>query len=109
MILDNVATRSFKEYRQVLTPAGVYVPNSGHAGFGFVFKAFLLSMLLRKQKSPFMAIPNNKHLGNLKNLVESGRLKTVIDRTYPLEKNPEAMEYIGEGHARGKVVITISQ
>jgi NADPH:quinone reductase-like Zn-dependent oxidoreductase len=44
---------------------------------------------------------------DLKNLVEVGKIKPVIDRIYPLDQMPEAMEYVGKGHARGKVVISV--
>lgn len=109
MILDNVANHPFAEYRKVLASDGVFIPNSGNAGIGYVLKAFLLSMFMRKQKSPFVAIPNNRYLEDLKKLVEAGQIKPVIDRTYPLEQTPEAMDYIGKGHAKGKVVIKMSQ
>lgn len=107
LILDNVANHSFTEYRHVLSPTGAFIPNSGHAGMGFILKAFILSIFLRRQKTPFVAIPKNKHLLDLQKLLETGKIKTVIDKTYPLKHTPEAMQYVGEGHARGKVVIKI--
>lgn len=106
LILDNVANHSFSDYRRALKPKGKFLPNSGNAGMGYIFKAFFLSMFLSQQKSPFIAIPKNKDLVDLKKLIESGKVKPVIDRTYPLSETPVAMAYIGEGHARGKVVIT---
>jgi NADPH:quinone reductase-like Zn-dependent oxidoreductase len=53
------------------------------------------------------AKPNKKDLLLLKKLLESGKIKPVIDRCYPLSEVPEAIQYLEEGHARGKVVITI--
>ncbi len=107
LILDNVANRSFSDLRRALTPQGIIIPNSGHGGMGYVFKAFLLSPFMRQQGSMYLASPNNKDLVVLKELIEAGKVTPVIDRTYPLSETPEAIGYVGEGHARGKVVITV--
>ena len=56
---------------------------------------------------PFVAKPNKEDLGTLRGLIESGKVTPVIDRTYELAAVPEAIAYIEQGHARGKVVITI--
>ena len=106
LILDNVANRSFSDCRRALTPQGTLIPNTGHAGMGYVVKAFVLSAFVRQQGRPFIATPNTEDLVVLKELIESGKVTPVIDRTYPLSKTPEAMGYVGDGHARGKVVIT---
>jgi NADPH:quinone reductase-like Zn-dependent oxidoreductase len=55
----------------------------------------------------FVAAGNNKDLVVLKELLESGQVTPVIDRTYPLSQTLEAVSYVEEGHARGKVVITV--
>ncbi|MFQ6088694.1 MAG: NAD(P)-dependent alcohol dehydrogenase [Candidatus Methanofastidiosia archaeon] len=107
LILDNVANRSFSDLRRALTPQGTLIPNSGHGGMGYVIKAFVLSPLMRQQGRPFIMTPNNEDLVILKELIESGNIKPVIDRTYPLSETPEAIGYLGEGHAKGKVVITL--
>lgn len=107
LILDNVANRSISDCRSALSPAGKFIPNSGNAGMGYIFKAFFLSIFLRQQGRPYLAVVKNKELIVLKELLESGKVIPVIDRTYSLSEIPEAMAYIGEGHARGKVVITI--
>jgi len=107
LILDNVASRSLSDSRRALAPGGIHIPNSGHSGMGYVFKAFASSLFLRRQGRPYLSKPNNKDLVILKELVESGKIVPVIDRTYPLLKTPEALGYIGEGHARGKVVIIV--
>ena len=52
-------------------------------------------------------MPNREDLLGLSELVESGKLRTVIDRTYPLAETPEAIAYVGTGHAHGKVVIQV--
>ncbi len=105
LILDNVASHSFAEYRRVLKPEGTLIPNSGHAGMGYVFKAFLLSLFVRQQERPFVSTPNQDDLITLKELVGTGRVTPVIDRTYPLRETAEAFRYLDQGHARGKVII----
>ena len=108
LILDNVASHSFSEMMRVLTPQGLIVPNSGHAGMGYVFKAFLLSPFQRQLGSMYLAEPNGKDLTQLKEWIELGKIKPVIDRTYPLHDTPEAFRYLEKEHARGKVVITLA-
>ncbi len=107
LILDNVANRRFSDLRRVLTPEGIIIPNSGHGGMGYVFKAFLLSLFMRQLGKMFVAKPNNKDLVILKELLESGKITPVIDRTYPLRETPEALRYAVKGHVQGKVVITL--
>jgi NADPH:quinone reductase-like Zn-dependent oxidoreductase len=109
LILDNVANHSFSDLRRALTPQGVIIPNSGHGGMSYVFKAFLLSPFLRQQGSMYVSKSNNKDLIILKELIESGKITPVIDRTYPFSEIPEALGYVGKGHTRGKVVITVCE
>jgi NADPH:quinone reductase-like Zn-dependent oxidoreductase len=109
LILDNVASHSFSDLMRVLTPQGLIVPNSGHGGMGYVFKAFLLSPFLRQLGSMYLAVPNGKDLTLLKEWIESGKIKPVIDRTYELREAPEAFRYLEKEHARGKVVITVTE
>ncbi|UCE07520.1 MAG: NAD(P)-dependent alcohol dehydrogenase [bacterium] len=107
LILDNVGNHSFSDYKRALTSRGILISNTGHSGMGYVIKAFMRSLFMRQQGSLFVAKSNHKDLTILKELIESGKVKPVIDRTYPLSKTPEAIGYVGEGHARGKVVITV--
>ena len=107
LILDNLGSHSFSSYRRVLTPRGVLIPNTGHAGMGYVFKAFMLSLFMRQQGRPFIAKPNHEDLVAMKELIEAGKVTPVIDKTYPLSETPEAFRYLDTGHARGKVVITV--
>jgi NADPH:quinone reductase-like Zn-dependent oxidoreductase len=107
LILDNVANRSFSDCRRALTPTGLFIPNSAHAGMGYIVKAFVRSAFVRQQGRPFVSTPTNSDLVFLKELIETGKLTPVIDRTYRLSETPEALAYVGEGHARGKVVITM--
>jgi NADPH:quinone reductase-like Zn-dependent oxidoreductase len=107
LILDNVANRSFSDLRRALTPQGVIIPNSGHSGLGYIINALVRSAFVRQQGRPYIAIPNHEDLVVLKELIESGKLTSVIDRTYPLSETPEAFRYLNEGHAQGKVIITV--
>ena len=108
LILDNVANHSFSDLMHALTPQGMIVPNSGHGGMGYVVKAFLLSPFLRQLGSMYLAAPNGKDLSLLKERIEAGKIKPVIDRIYPLSDTPKAFSYLEKEHARGKVVITIT-
>ncbi|HEY5167923.1 MAG TPA: NAD(P)-dependent alcohol dehydrogenase [Thermoleophilia bacterium] len=107
LILDNVGNRSFSDCRRALTPEGTLLPNTGNAGIGYVIKAFARSAFVRQQGRPFVSRPKSEDLAVLRELVETGKLTPVIDRTYPLSETPAALEYVGKGHARGKVVITL--
>ena len=107
LILDNVANRKFSDLRRSLKPQGILVPNSGHGGMSYVIKAALLSLFIRKQGSLLMTKVNHEDLDVLSGLIISGKMKPVIDRTYPLSETPEAVGYVAEGHASGKVVITV--
>ena len=107
LILDNVASRSFSDLRRVLTPQGIVVPNSGHGGMSYVLKAFVLSPFTRQVAGMYLASPNDKDLIVLKEFIESGRVRPVIDRTYPLHHTPDAFRHLEESHACGKIVITV--
>jgi NADPH:quinone reductase-like Zn-dependent oxidoreductase len=109
LILDNVASHSFSDMMRVLTPQGLLVPNSGHGGMGYVFKAFFLSPFLRQLGSMYLAVPNGNDLTQLEEWIETGKVQPVIDRTYPLRATPEAFRYLDKEHARGKVVITVTK
>jgi NADPH:quinone reductase-like Zn-dependent oxidoreductase len=108
LIIDNVASHSFPEYRRVLQPRGAVLPNTGHAGMGYIFAASLRSLLVRQQLRPFVSTPNQDDLMTLNELVQAGRVTPVIDRTYPLGETREAFRYLDQGHARGKVVIVVA-
>lgn len=107
LILDNVASRSFSDLRRALTPHGVIIPNSGYGGMSYVFKAFVLSPFTRQVAGMYLAAPSDKDLIVLKELIETGQLRPVIDKTYQLHQTPDAFRYLEESHAQGKVVITV--
>ncbi len=76
-----------------------------------IFQAMLMGSWMSetggKKMGGVSAKIDQKHLGFIKELIEAGKVKPVIDRRYPLSEVAEALRYLGEGHARGKVVITI--
>lgn len=106
LILDNVGNRSFADYRRALTPEGIHLPNTGHGGMSYVIKAYVLAALMRQHASPFLSVPNAEDLLYIKELIEAGKVKPIIDKTYPMSETRQAFQYLEEEHARGKVVIT---
>jgi NADPH:quinone reductase-like Zn-dependent oxidoreductase len=112
LILDNVENHSLAACRRVLTPAGTLILNSGTAGNGIkgmvrLAKPLLLSPMTRQNLRRYVAAPKYRELADLTELIESGKVMPVIDRTYPLAETPAALRHIETGHARGKVVITV--
>ena len=107
LILDNVGNRRLSDCRRALSPRGILIPNTGNAGLGYVVRAFVSSVFVRRQGRPFISRPNNADLVYLRGLIEAEKVTPVIDRTYPLSETPEALGYLGRGHARGKIVITV--
>jgi NADPH:quinone reductase-like Zn-dependent oxidoreductase len=107
LILDNVGDRPFSELRRALTPDGVLQPNSGRVSVGSMLGGMIRSFFVHQQGRMYLSLPNREDLLALSELVDSGKLRTVIDRTYPLAETPEALAYVGTGHASGKVVIRV--
>lgn len=97
------------DYRRALGHNGIYVMSGGSPAQ--MFQAMLLgpwiSMIGTKKMRMLSAKSNQKDLVFLKELVEAGRLRPVIDKRYPLSQAPEALRYLGAGHARGKIVMTV--
>ena len=96
-------------YQRALTPKGIYVMTGGSVAQ--MFQSMLLgpwiSMTRSKKMGNMLARPNQKDLAFVKELLEAGKVVPVIDKRYPLGEVPEALRYLGQGHARGKVVITV--
>ena len=116
VMLDNVGNRSLSECRQVLTPNGKYVLIGGGGaneqgflgGLGKALWAMVFSKFVNQQMGMMMAEPTQKDLTLLADMMQSGKVKPVIDRTYKsLGEIPDAIRYLEEGHARGKVIITV--
>lgn len=111
LIIDAATYRSISDYKRVLNPGGVYVMVGGATAqfFQAMLLGPLMSMAGSKKMGTFIKKPNQKDLGFMKGLLEAGKVVPVIDRYYPLNEVPEALRYLEEGHARGKVVITVIQ
>jgi NADPH:quinone reductase-like Zn-dependent oxidoreductase len=107
LILDNVASRSLADLRRALAPGGIIVPNSGHGGMSYVIKSAIMAMFMSQHGSMFIAKIGHKDLDYLRGLIEAEKIKTIIDRSYPLNEAVEAFRYLENEHAQGKVVITI--
>lgn len=105
------AYHSIFDYRRALTEDGIFVMAGG--GLTQIFQAMLLGPILSriggKKIRSFTARINKKDLDVLKDLLESGKIVPVIDRRYPLKGAAEAIRYLEQGHARGKVVITLTR
>jgi NADPH:quinone reductase-like Zn-dependent oxidoreductase len=112
-ILDNVANRSLSDLRRALTPKGTLVPNGGGfdhrwmASGGRLIRAKVSFAFVSQSVRTFIASSKQQNLLVLKELIEAGKIRPVIDRTYALSETPQAIGYVGQGHARGKVVITV--
>jgi NADPH:quinone reductase-like Zn-dependent oxidoreductase len=111
LILDNVGNRSLSECRRILTPKGKYVMVGGPSGrwitpLDRALEAFVLSKFVSQEMEMVLAHLRKDDLGLLRDLLEAGKIKPVLDRTYPLSQVADAIRYLEAGHARGKVVIT---
>ena len=112
LILDMAGNRSLSDCRRALTPEGTLVIVGGSGGpwlmgMGRTVRALVLSPFVRERLRPFLSLPKKEDLVVLKELIEACKVTPVIDRTYALREVPEAIRYLEERHARGKVVITV--
>src|SRR5205814_3575640 len=115
VILDNVGTQPLLSFRRALSPKGKYVliggggPNDNPwiGPFGRIIYTSLLSRFVTQQMAMMIADANQKDLTILADMMQSGKIKPVIDRTYKLDQVPDAIRYLEEGHARGKVIIAV--
>jgi NADPH:quinone reductase-like Zn-dependent oxidoreductase len=109
LILAANGYHPLSDYKRALTPQGIYVMAGG--SMAQIFQAMLLGSWMSKTGGKKMggvsAKIDQKDLGLIKELLEAGKVVPVIDRRYPLSEAAEALRYLGEGHARGKVVITV--
>jgi NADPH:quinone reductase-like Zn-dependent oxidoreductase len=114
VMYDTVGNRSLLECRRVLTPRGkaVMIGGGGPGDQGLIgplvgpIKLLMLSPFVSQEMGTFLAELNQKDLTFLADLMESGKVTPVIDKRYKLSELPQAIEYLEQGHARGKVVIT---
>ena len=117
VILDNVGNQPVSGFRRALQPKGICVmiggggPNDGRwiGPMARPVKALLMSPFISQKMGMFMAKLTKDDLTVLADLMQSGKVTPVIDRTYPLSQIADAIRYLEQGHARGKVVITVAQ
>jgi NADPH:quinone reductase-like Zn-dependent oxidoreductase len=113
LILDIGGNSSLSRLRRALAPQGTLVIVGGEGGGRWLggtdrqIRALVLSPFVSQKLGTFVNKENHEDLLVLGELIESGKVTPVIDRTYPLSEVPEAIRYLEEGHARGKVVITV--
>jgi len=113
LIFDNVENRSLDELRRVVAPGGTIVLNSGTGAAGIrmlvrLLRPLILSVFSNTKMRRFVSLPNSSDLLLLATLVDTGKLRPIIDRTYALPDTTAALRHIASGHARGKVVLAIS-
>ncbi len=112
VVIDTIGNRSLGDLRRALTPRGTLVIAGGGSGKWFrpialLLKAIVVAPFVRQQIRGFMAIVTTENLETLSTLATSGDVVPLIDRTYSLSDAPRALGYVEEGHARGKVIITV--
>jgi NADPH:quinone reductase-like Zn-dependent oxidoreductase len=115
LILDCIANHSLSAFRQVLSPKGSYIMVGAADGGGRwmlgllarLLQALVLSWFVGQKLVMIGAKPTKEDLGILGELTKTGKVTPVIDRRYRLSEVPEAIRYLEEGHARGKVIITL--
>ena len=117
LILDNVGNRSLSDCRRVMVSRGILLLNGGgslgqnegrwNGPLARSIAALVLSPFVSQKVVMFLASINKDDLVVLKELIEAKKVTPVIDRCYTLSEVPEAIRYLEEGHARGKVVITV--
>ena len=114
VIIDTAGNRPLSLLRRALAPTGTLVLVGGESRGGSLFRGFdrqmrgpLLSLVVTQRIRGLMAVENVALLTDLAELVDSGAVRPVIDRTFSLEQAPDAMRHIADGHAAGKVVVTL--
>ena len=116
VIIDNVGTQPLSAFRGILKPKGIYImigaggPTDGglFGPMGRVMQASLMSPFIGQKMGMMMAKVSQSDLKVLADLMQSGKVTTVIDRTYRLSEVREAVRYLETGRARGKVIVTIA-
>ncbi len=115
LILDTAGRRPLSQLRRALTPQGTLVIVGGEGGDrwlgGFQRQIFapLRSLFTEQKLLGLISKERQQDLLTLKELIEAGKLTPVIDRIYPLSEAPQAIRYLEQGHARGKIVLTVSK
>jgi NADPH:quinone reductase-like Zn-dependent oxidoreductase len=114
LVLDIGGNSPLSRLRRALTPSGTLVIAGGEdggrwtGGMGRQLRALALSPFVRQRLTMLISKQNHADLERLAQLIEAGALTPVIDTTYPLRRAPDAMRHLEAGHARGKLVITVT-
>ena len=115
VIVDTAGRRSLSQLRRALAPKGTLVIVGGDGGgrwtggfFRGVIRAPVLSLFVGQRLRGFTAKVNQESLRALRAMIDSGAVTPVVDRTYSLAEAPDAIRYLAEGHAGGKVVIAVA-
>ncbi|HXV35337.1 MAG TPA: NAD(P)-dependent alcohol dehydrogenase [Gaiellaceae bacterium] len=113
VVLDTGGNRSLSDIRRVLAPAGTLVIVGGEGGgkwlggFDRQLRAATLSPFVSQSLRFWVSQENQEDLQALRELIEAGKVTPAVDRTFPLDKAADAIRYLREGRARGKVVVTV--
>jgi NADPH:quinone reductase-like Zn-dependent oxidoreductase len=113
LIIDNVGNRSLAEYRRVLTRNGSLVIVGGPSENSFLgpltglLKAALTSPFVHQKMIFILAQANKDDLDVLRDMMQTGKLTPVIDKRYKLSETAQAIGYLEQGHARGKVIVDV--
>ena len=115
LIIDNVGNHTLSEYRQVLTPNGALVMVGGPSDNPWLgpltasVKAYFVSPFVSQKLIFMLADANQDDLNMLRDLMQAGKVTPVIDRQYKLAETAQAIGYLEQGHARGKVIIAVDE
>ena len=114
LILDNVGNRTIRDLRRATTPTGIVIVNGGGSpghiigAVGSILRAAIVNLFVRQQITMVPTTWSRDDLLAVTELVDTGTLRPVIDRTYPLADAAAGLRHVEAGHARGKVVITVA-
>jgi NADPH:quinone reductase-like Zn-dependent oxidoreductase len=106
IVFDAVSKRSFPECKGVLAPNGIYVNTL--PTFSILLSQFLTGFLANRKAKCVMVRPNAADMQWMRDQIESGKIRVVIDRVYPLDLTAEALAYSETGRARGKIVLRVN-
>lgn len=113
VIIDTAGNRTLATLRRILQPRGTLVIVGGEGGGRWlggldrIIGASLLSPFVKQRLRALLASDNAEHVRTLSELVEAGSVTPVLDRTFPLSEAVDALRYVRQGHARGKVALTV--
>ena len=113
MILDISDKHSLSDRRRILTDRGTLIPNSGHGGrwvgsLPRILGAWAMSPFVSQTLKPFLSMTKRQDLAELVALIDAGDVTPVVGSTHPLSAVGEAIAEAGTGHARGKIIVSVS-